>query len=58
MAEPWLSPGHETEKSRTAASPKLFPFREAGMQVSPVTMSQPSQIATAPPCLRLFIKDP
>jgi hypothetical protein len=50
------SPGHETEKSRTAASPK-FAFREAGTQVSPVTMSHPSPRTSAPPCLPLFIKE-
>jgi hypothetical protein len=33
-------------------------FREAGMQASPVTMSCPSQKASAPPCLPLFIKGP
>jgi hypothetical protein len=49
------SPCHETEKSRTAASPKLA-FREAGTQVSPVKMSRPSLRASAPPCLPLFIK--
>jgi hypothetical protein len=43
--------------SRTAASPKLFAFREAGMQVSPVTMSCPFLRTAAPPCL-LFIKEP
>jgi hypothetical protein len=31
-------------------------FREAGKQVSPVTMSRPSPRASAPPCLPLFIK--
>jgi hypothetical protein len=50
------SPGHETEISRTAASPK-FAFREAGTQVSPVTMSHPSLRTSAPPCLPLFIKE-
>jgi hypothetical protein len=30
--------------------------REVGKQVSPVTMSHPSQRASAPPCLPLFIK--
>jgi hypothetical protein len=42
---------------QTAASPKLFTFREAGMQVSPVTMSRPSPRTAAPPCLPLDIKD-
>jgi hypothetical protein len=32
-------------------------FREAGTQVSPVTMSRPSPRTTAPPCLPLGIKD-
>jgi hypothetical protein len=36
----------------------LFAFREAGMQVSPVTMSCPSPKASAPLCLPLFIKGP
>jgi hypothetical protein len=49
----WHSPG-----SRTALSSKLFVFREAGTQVSPVTMSRPSLRASAPPCLLLFIKEP
>jgi hypothetical protein len=31
-------------------------FREAGMQVSPVTMSHPSSRTAAPPCLPLSIK--
>jgi hypothetical protein len=35
----------------------LFIFREAGTQVSPVTMSHPSLRTTAPPCLLLGIKD-
>jgi hypothetical protein len=35
----------------------LFTFREAGMQVSPVTMSGPSPRTAAPPCLSLCIKD-
>jgi hypothetical protein len=37
----WHSSGHRRWKCRTAASPKLFKFREAGTQVSPVTMSCP-----------------
>jgi hypothetical protein len=42
----------------TAAFPKLFMFREAGMQVSLVTMSHPSPRTVAPPsCLPLDIKD-
>jgi hypothetical protein len=52
-----VEPGHRRGKCRTAASPKLFTFREAGMQVSPVTMSHPSLRTTAPPCLPLDIKD-
>jgi hypothetical protein len=32
-------------------------FREAGRQVSPVTMSLPSPRNAAPPCLPLGIKD-
>jgi hypothetical protein len=36
----------------------LFTFREAGTQVSPVTMSHPSLRTTAPLCLPLDIKDP
>jgi hypothetical protein len=32
---------HRRGKWRTAVSPKLFKFREAGTQVSPVTMSCP-----------------
>jgi hypothetical protein len=40
VAQDRHSPSHETEKSRTAAPPKLA-FREAGMQVSSVTMSCP-----------------
>jgi hypothetical protein len=42
--------------SRTAASPKLFTFREVGTQVFPVTMSCPSLRTTAQPCLPLCIK--
>jgi hypothetical protein len=38
--------------SRTAVSPKLA-FREAGMKVSPVTMSRPSLRTSALPCLPL-----
>jgi hypothetical protein len=36
----WHIPGHRRGKCRTAAC-KLFRFREAGMQVSPVIMSHP-----------------
>jgi hypothetical protein len=43
--------------SRTLASPKLV-FRDAGRQVSPVTMSSPSPRTSAPLCLLLFIKGP
>jgi hypothetical protein len=32
-------------------------FREAGTQVSPVTMSHPSPRTAVPPCLPLGIKD-
>jgi hypothetical protein len=53
----WHSPGHKRGKCRTAASPKLFTFREAGTQVSPVTMSCPFPRTTAPPYLPLAIKD-
>jgi hypothetical protein len=51
------SPGCRKGKCRTAASPKLFTFREAGTQVSPVTMSRPSLRTTAPPCLPLDIEN-
>jgi hypothetical protein len=45
-------------KMHTAAFPKLFTFREVGMQVSLVTMSHPSPRTVAPPpCLPLDIKD-
>jgi hypothetical protein len=50
-------PSHRRGKCRTAASAKLFMFREAGTQVSLVTMSLPSPRTTAPPCLPLAIKD-
>jgi hypothetical protein len=43
----------EKAKCRTAAFPKLFKFRELGMQVSLVTMSRP---VAPPPCLPLDIK--
>jgi hypothetical protein len=43
--------------SSSAAFPKLFMFREAVMQVSPVTMSHPFPRTAAPPCLPLGIKD-
>jgi hypothetical protein len=36
----------------------LFTFREAGMQVSPVTMSCPAPRTAVPPCLPRSIKDP
>jgi hypothetical protein len=50
----------ESEKAicSTAAFSKLFVFREAGMQVSLVTVSGASLRAVAPPlCLPLNIKD-
>jgi hypothetical protein len=48
----------ERQKCSTAAFPELFVFREAGMQVSPVTVSRPSPRTVAPPtCLPLDIKD-
>jgi hypothetical protein len=47
----------EQPESKTAASAKLFIFREVGTQVSPVTMSCPSLRTTAPSCLPLGIKD-
>jgi hypothetical protein len=48
----------EKAKRSTAAFPKLFTFREVGMQVSLVTMSCPSLTTVAPPpCLPLDIKD-
>jgi hypothetical protein len=37
----WHSFGHRRRKCRTAASPKLFQFREAGTQLTPVIMSCP-----------------
>jgi hypothetical protein len=33
VGQDWHSPGHRKGKCRTAASPKLFTFREAGMQI-------------------------
>jgi hypothetical protein len=52
LFQDWHSPG-----SRTAVSPKLFAFREAGTQVFPITMSCPSlRTAAPPPCLPLGIK--
>jgi hypothetical protein len=48
--EMWLTCSSKSPGSRTAVSRRLFMFREAGTQVS-VTMSLPSQRATAPPCL-------
>jgi hypothetical protein len=53
----WHSLGHRRGKCRTAASPKLFTFREAGTQVFPVTVSCLSPRIAAPPCLALDIKD-
>jgi hypothetical protein len=48
----------EKAKCSTAAFPKLFKFREVGMQVSLVTMSHPSLRTVALlPCLALDIKD-
>jgi hypothetical protein len=50
----------ETEKARciSAAFPKLFVFREAGMQVPLVIISCPSpKTAALPSCLPLGIKD-
>jgi hypothetical protein len=50
----------ESKKARcsSAAFPKLFIFREGGMQVPLVTMSCPSPRTAAPrPCLPLGIKD-
>jgi hypothetical protein len=45
-------------ESSSVAFPKLFTYREVGMQVSLVTMSHPSQRTVAPPlCLPLDIKD-
>jgi hypothetical protein len=34
----------------------MLAFREAGLQISPFTMSHPSLRASAPPCLLLFLK--
>jgi hypothetical protein len=50
----------ESEKSvcSSAAFPEVFTFREAGTQVSSVTMSRPSLGTIAPPpCLPLGLKD-
>jgi hypothetical protein len=48
----------EKAKCSTAAFPKLFTVREAGPQVSLVTMTHPSpRTAAPPPCLPLGIKD-
>jgi hypothetical protein len=45
-------------KYSTAVFPKLFTFREVGMQVSLVTVSHPSlSTAAPPPPLPLDIKD-
>jgi hypothetical protein len=45
-------------ESSSVAFPKLFTYREVGMQVSLVTMSHPSQRTVAPPpCLPLDTKD-
>jgi hypothetical protein len=48
-------PGYSRGKYRTASSPKLFMFKEEGMQVSPVTMSRLSWRTAAPLCLPLNI---
>jgi hypothetical protein len=56
----WHSPAaEESEKARcsSAASPKLFTFRGAGMQVSLIAMSRPPQTVALPPPLPLGIKD-
>jgi hypothetical protein len=42
---------------KTAASPRLFTFKEVGEHVSPVTMSCISPRTAAPPCLLLGLKD-
>jgi hypothetical protein len=53
----WPQP-QKRGKCSTAAFPKLFTFREVGMQVSHVTMLCPSPRTVAPPpCLPLDIKD-
>jgi hypothetical protein len=45
-------------KYSTAAFPKMFMFKEAGSQVSFVTMSCPSLRTVAPPSsLPLYVKD-
>jgi hypothetical protein len=57
-----MAPATEESEAEcsTATFPKLFTFREVGMQVSPGTMStsRPSLRTVAPPpCLPLDIKD-
>jgi hypothetical protein len=57
LAWPQLQKG-VMAKCSTAAFPKLFTFREVGMQVFLVTMSHPFWRTVAPPpCLTLDIKD-
>jgi hypothetical protein len=46
-----------TKQKKAAASPKLA-FREAGRQVSPVTISRFLRDSSTPPFLLLFIKGP
>jgi hypothetical protein len=59
----WFGMASATEETKrqkcsTAAFPKLFTFREVGMQVSLVTMSRPSPRTVAPPpCLPVDIQD-
>jgi hypothetical protein len=43
IGPPWHSPGHGGGRCSTAAFPKLFTFREAGTQVSPVQCHAPPQ---------------
>jgi hypothetical protein len=55
-----MAPASEESKAEcsSAAFPKLFRFREAGRQVSLVTMPCPSLRTVAPPpCLPVDIKD-
>jgi hypothetical protein len=55
QAEFGKAPGTEEGKMQHSCFPKLFMFREVGMQVSLVTMSHPSMITVAPPpCLPLI----
>jgi hypothetical protein len=57
LAQPQPQKRGEAKRS-TAAFPKLFMVREAGTQVSLVTMSHTSlSTAAPPPCLPLNIKD-